>query len=401
MTPGPTFVPEKILRALSKPLVHHREEEFTVLLSNCYEGLKKVFETKNDVFILTGSGTSAMDAAVSNVVNKGDDVLCVVSGKFSSRLKEIVENYGGKPEVIDVKPGGVVNPERVREKLDKKEFKAVTMVHNNTSTGSVNPIKEVGEIVKEHEALFIVDTVSSLGGDSVEVDKSHIDLCFAGSQKCLALPPGLSFITVSEKAWEVIKKKKSKPYYLNLQNYKQKHPQTPFTIAINMIYALNESLNLVFEEGLSNRIKRHQICQEMVREAVKALNLNLFVEDKVASKTVTSVEIPPLTIPQEIEKLNISLKKKRDKALRETLKRYGVLVAKGQSWNVTKDKRVDLFGEIFRIGHMGFIYPRHVLKTISALELTLKELKHEFKEGEGITKAQEILEKNMKHINEI
>ncbi len=401
MTPGPTFTSHRILQAASKPLVHHREKEFVKIINESYEMLRKLFKTENDVFIITGSGTAAMDAAVSNIVEQGDKVLCIVSGKFSDRLRDMVKNYGGTPVVLGVKPGKTVDPKLVKEKLEEvKGIKAVTMVHNNTSTGSVNPVKDIGEVTKEHDVLLLVDTISSLGGDHVDVDDFHIDLCFSGSQKCLALPPGLSFISVSQKAWEKIERKESKPFYLDLLKYKKSYPQTPFTIAINMVFALNESLKMLFEEGLEKRIKRHEICAEMTREAVKALNLEPFVEDEVASKTVTSVKIPrDINIPREIQRMYSDSKKKmRDKALRETLKKYGVLVAKGQSWKISSDEKVDLLGEIFRIGHMGLVTPKHIITTITALELTLKELGLDVEIGSGIKKAEEVYERRLNEL---
>ncbi|WP_456420089.1 pyridoxal-phosphate-dependent aminotransferase family protein [Methanocaldococcus infernus] len=372
MLPGPTIVPPEVLNAMSFPVIGHRSKEFSELFEDTVEKLKKVFITENDTFIITGSGTSAMDMAISNIVSKGDKVLNIITGNFGERFSKIVEAYKGESIKYEVEWGDMADPKRVKELLEENEdIKAVTVVHNETSTGAKNLIEEIGKVVKDFNALYIVDTVSSLGGDYVNVDKFNIDICVTGSQKCLAAPPGLAGITVSEKAWEVIEKNDKVGFYLDLKTYKKYYEekrQNPYTPAVNLIYALNVALDLILEEGIENRVKRHERLARATQEAIMAMGLELFAKEKARSITVTSIKYPEGI----------------DDKLREILnKKYNIVVAGGQK---------HLSGKIFRIGHMGVCGEKEILATISCLELALKELGFEIKES-GVERALEVLGK--------
>lgn len=373
MLPGPTIVPSEVLLAMAKPTIGHRSKEFGEIFYDTIEKLKKVFITENDTFIVTGSGTATMDMAISNIIKKGDKVLTIITGNFGERFANIVESYKGKAIKLEYEWGDLAKPEDVKEILDKEEdIKAVTIVHNETSTGARNYIDKIGKVVKDYDALYIVDTISSLGGDYVNVDKFHIDICVTGSQKCLAAPPGLAGITVSEKAWEVINKNENEKvgFYLDLKAYKKylEKKQNPYTPAVNLIYALNKALELVLEEGIENRVKRHERLAKATRAGLEEMGIELFAKEEARSITVTSAKYPNGI----------------DDKLREIMnKKYNIVIAGGQK---------HLSGKIFRIGHMGICGEKEILATLSCLELALKELGFNI-EGSGVEKAKEILSK--------
>ncbi|BAM70708.1 MULTISPECIES: pyridoxal-phosphate-dependent aminotransferase family protein [Methanothermobacter] len=367
MIPGPTRVAQRVLKAMSENIVNHRSALFGRILTETTEMMSDVFRTSNKSYLLTGSGTAAMEAAVANIIEPGDKILNVVGGKFGQRFAQIVEAFGGESITIDVEWGKAVNPDDIGYTLEENDdIKAVTVVHNETSTGVANPIREIGKIMDDYDALYIVDTVSSLGGDEVDVDAYGIDICVTGSQKCLAAPPGMAAITLSNDAWRVIEAVDNpRTYYLNLKKYRKsgdaEPPETPYTPAVSLIYAMHEALKVIMEEGLSNRIKRHKIAAEATRNAVKALDLELFPDEAVSSTTVTAVNLPEGVTDGE---------------LRGTMRnKYHVELAGGQD---------HLKGRIFRIGHMGNITHRELITTFSALEMTLRELGFEVEMGEAV-----------------
>lgn len=368
MIPGPTFLAESTLKAMSRQMISHRGKETGALLTSCIERLKEVFRTENDLFILTASGTGAMEAAIANIVEPGDKVLCTTCGKFSERFKKIAEVFGAQVIEVSSEWGNAIDPEKVKAALDENgDVKAVTVTHNETSTGVRNHVEEISRIVKSHGALLIVDAISSMGGDHVPVDDWEIDLCLAGSQKCFAIPPGLSFISVSDEAWEVIKRTKRKAFYFDLVNYKKSlektPPQTPYTIAITLLYALDDALNLMFDEGLDNVIARHHRVAKLARDGIKSIGLKLFpVREEICSVTVTAVKMP--------EGIN-------DQELRQKVREHGVVISGGQ------DK---LTGEIFRIGHMGRVTEREINITLKAIKQALSDLKFPLKEEALIQK---------------
>ncbi len=349
MIPGPTFLHPRVLRAMSRPLMPHREEWFANLFIEQAERMKKVYQTGNDLFIFSGSGTSSMDAAVSNIMRPGDKVMCIISGKFSERFSEIVEAHGGIPVTLEFEWGSPVDCEKVKKKLTS-DIKAVAMVHNESSTGVRNDVKSIGDILKDSNALLIVDCISSMGGDDIPVDDWGIDLCVSGSQKCLAVPPGLSFLSVSQKAWDVINKRPGYCYYLNVKKYKEDKYLAPYTQSITLTYALKEALDILFEEGLQYRIERHKRLAEMTRSGIKDLGLNLFPSsEEICSRTVTAFNAP---------------RNKSEKEIRDTLRnKYNIIIAGGQA---------HLKGKIMRIGHMGNCQEKDIITTLACLEKALK-----------------------------
>ncbi|MFZ3058795.1 MAG: alanine--glyoxylate aminotransferase family protein [Candidatus Methanoperedens sp.] len=372
MIPGPVPVTPRILRSMSKPMINHRSKEFGAIYTESRQILAELFGTKNDVFILSGSGSCAMEAAIGNVIDEKDTLVTIENGKFGERFREIGERYGKvAPVKFDWTKGESIELDKVESALEQGA-KAVTLVHNDTSVGIKNPAKEVGELAKKYGALFIMDGVTTIGGDEVLVDKWGVDIAVVGSQKCIGAPPGLSAISVSEKAWDSIVVKP--PYYMDLKAYKKSAnreiAETPYTPAIPLFFALHDALRIVREEGLENRIKRHAKFAEAIRAAANALNVEMFPqlnEHSRYSNTVTAMKIPP----------GID-----DKKLRSGIKELGVQVSGGQG---------PLEGKIFRIGNMGNISKLDILSTIQAVEIVL------FRNGvvktisPGIEAASEIL----------
>ncbi len=372
MIPGPVPVAPRILRAMSKPIIGHRSKEFGDLYNESRQILAELFRTKNDIFIISGSGTSAMEAAVGNIIEEKDTLVTIENGKFGERFREIGERYGRvKPVKFDWTTGESIELDKVETAL-AEGAKAVTLVHNESSVGIKNPAKEIGELAKKYGALFIMDGITTIGGDEVLVDKWGVDIAVVGSQKCIGAPPGLSAVSVSKKAWDSIVEKP--PYYMDLKAYRKsanKEPaETPYTPAVPLFFALQEALRIVKEEGLEARIKRHSRYAEAIRTAAGALNIELFPQLNEYSKysnTVTAMKIP-----RDID----------DKKLRGGLKESGVQVSGGQG---------PLEGKIFRIGSMGNISKLDILSTIQALEIVLHRNNVIKRLGSGVEAASNIL----------
>lgn len=365
MIPGPVKMHPRIYAAMSRPIIGHRTPEFKKIYNETLVLFKKLIDTKNDVFIFTGSSTSAMDSAIANLVQPGDKVLNVLQGKFSERWQEITTAYGGKSIVLDIEWGKGLKEEPLIEMLDKnKDIKFITICHNETSTGIINSGEIIGKIAREYDKILIVDGVTSVGGDYVFPDKWNFDILVTGSQKCLGIPPGLGFITVGPRAWEIINKRENLySYYLNLPLYKkafEKDGDTPFTPSVPLIIAQNISLQMMFEEGIEKRIQRHRRMARATRAGAKALGLELFAEESFASNTVTSIKVPP----------NI-----KGKELISSMKELGVVIAAGQG---------KLKNNIIRIAHMNVVQEKDILMTFSVLELALKKLGFSFQQGSGI-----------------
>jgi aspartate aminotransferase-like enzyme len=373
MIPGPVSLSADVLLEIAQPLIGHRTPDFTEILMECLENMKEIFKTKNDVVLITGSGTAGMDAAIASTIEEGDEYVCIMGGKFGERMAEIVESYGGIARKVEVPWGKAVDPAEVEKKVENSNAKAITLTHNETSTGVLHNAEAIGAIAREYDLLFIMDGITSVGGDYVEVDKWGVDICIAGSQKCLAAPPGLAMLSVSDRAWDVISENKTKNFYLNLASYKRSLQKntTPFTPSVTLVYGLSKALKAVMDEGLENRIRRHRTLAKATREAVKAMNLELFADESCASNTVTSIKIP--------EGLS-------DDDIRGEMKRkYGILVAGGQG---------QVKGKIFRIGHMGNVDYLELISVFSALELVLKKAGHDMKLGSGLRAIQEVYLEN-------
>ncbi len=376
MIPGPTPVPESVMLDIAKHPIGHRSSEFSSILEEVYANLKYVFQTENDVFMFTSSGTGAMCAALENLVNQGDKVLSLVLGNFGNRWAKIAESRGAVVEKIEVNAGEVIDPEVLRERLAKdvnKEIKIVTLTHSETSTGAANDVKTLCSIIREHGALSVVDGVTSVCAMPCKPDEWGIDVLVSGSQKGFMIPPGLAFLTANERAWKVYEECKYPSFYFDWAAHRKsvRANSTPFTPAVNLIVGLNTALKMIKSEGIENVNARHKRHCMALRAAIRALNLELLVpEDEHASYAITSI-LPPegISIPD----------------IRKTLKEdYDIVVANGQ--NQLKDK-------IFRMGTLGFVCDRDLIASVGALESALCKLGHKFTLGAGVKTLIEELNK--------
>ena len=296
MIPGPTPVPEKVLQALSKHPIGHRSKEFQDLVESTTKNLQWLHQTKNDVLTITGSGTAAMEAGIINTLSKGDKVICGENGKFGERWVKVAKEFGLEVIKIVSEWGTPLNPEEFKKVLEadnQKEIKAVILTHSETSTGVINDLETISKYIRAHNtALSIVDCVTSLGACNVPVDEWELDIVASGSQKGYMIPPGLSFIAMSQKAWEAAEKSNLPKFYLNLKSYRKSllTNSNPYTPAVNLVFALDEALKMMREEGLDNIFQRHNKHKLAMSNAVKALNLKLFADEKYLSPSITAIK---------------------------------------------------------------------------------------------------------------
>lgn len=366
MIPGPTPVPEKVLKALGTHPIGHRSGDFSKIIAEINDNLKWLHQTKNEVLSLNVSGTGAMEAGMINFLSPGDRVLVGVNGKFGDRWAQICEVFGMITERITSDWGTPLNPEEFKTKLEadtNKEIKAVVITHSETSAGVLNDLETINGYVKAHgEALIIVDAVTSLGAYNVPVDDWGLDVVASGSQKGYMIPPGLGFISVSDKAWKAYETSKFPRFYMDLGKYKKANAKnsTPFTPPINLMFGLQTALQIMQREGLENIFARHQRLTNATRAAATAMGLDLLAPDDAASTAVTAIRTGDA------------------EAIRTTMReKYDIALAGGQD---------HLKGKIFRVGHLGFISDRDVIMTIGCLEAALTELGHDFEPKSG-TKA--------------
>ena len=357
MIPGPTPVPESVLVELARHPIGHRSKEFSDIFMYCIEGLKWLGKTKDsDAFIYTASGTGAMEAAIANVLSPGDKVLSLVIGVFGKRFGQIAQTFGAQVEMLTVEMGKVIDLKVLEEKLSQdknKEIKAVTVTHSETSTGAANDLENISKIVKKHGALLVVDAVTSLGCMNLEIDNWGLDIVVSGSQKGFMIPPGLSFIYVSPKAWEYYKKSKCPKFYWDFSKQKKSLDEqtTPFTPNVSFTSALKIAFEMMRKEGLENIIERHARLKTRLRTGLKELGLKLLTEDKDASSAITAIYPPDgVSIP------DIRSAYKKD---------WDITVANGQ--DVLKDK-------IFRIGHLGFVGDRDIEMTLAVTAKIFEKL---------------------------
>jgi len=370
-SPGPTMLPPEVLLKMAEPILHHREPEFERIFSEIREGLKYLFQTKNEVLIFTSSGTGAMEGAVTNLLSKGDRAIVVRGGKFGERWGEICKAYGIEFVPIDVEWGQAVRPERISEILrSDPSIRAVYTQASETSTGVKHPIREIAAVVRGYEnTVLVVDAITGTGVFSIPMDDWGVDVVVSGSQKALMLPPGLSFAALSEKAWRFVERSNLPKYYFDFKKELKaiQKNQSAYTPAISLFMALRESLRLIQQEGLEAVFRRHERLAEATRAAVKALGLELYAPDS-PSNAVTAVKIPEGIGAGKIKNL--------------FYERFGITVAGGQ--DRAKDK-------IIRIAHLGYYDKLDMIMVIAALEMLLKEMGYSFELGQGVKAAEEVL----------
>jgi len=376
MIPGPTPVPDKVLEAFGRHPIGHRSKDFQNIVQSTTENLQWLHQTKNEVLTITGSGTAAMEAGIINTLSKGDKVICGENGKFGQRWVKVAEEYGLEVIQINAEWGKPLDPERFKDILEddsNKEIKAVILTHSETSTGVINDLKTISQYIRNHKnALSIIDCVTSIGAFNVPTDEWQLDIVASGSQKGYMIPPGLSFISVSKKAWKANELSNLPKFYLDLKSYKKSllNNSNPFTPSVNLMFALDEALKMMKEEGLENIFKKHERHKKAISEAAKKLNLKLFANEKSLSPSITAIEAQNF----DAESFRKSIQAK-----------YGIQLAGGQD---------HLKGKIFRVGHLGYINDLDIISAISAIGLTLyeKNLISQTDIGQALIEAKKHLE---------
>ena len=355
-TPGPTPIPDEIVEAMTNPMINHRGPEFDELIHKCTEQLKQVFMTGNDLFILTASGTGALEASLVNTLSPGDRVLAATAGSFGDRFIDMAVAYGADLQRLDFEWGEPVDPNAIRQALrDDPAIKAVMITHNETSTGVTHPLEEIAAVVKrEFDKLLLVDAVSSLGCLPLPVDAWRCDLVGTAAQKGFMIPPGLAFISVSDRAWQAQKTATMPRFYFDLEEARRTLAmgQTPFTPNVAAMYGLSTALDRLLEEGMEQVFGRHAAIGQLTRRRIRELGLELLVEDeRYASDSVTAVKIP-----EGVDGRALVGRLRTEK---------NVVLAGGQG---------KLSGQIFRIGHLGAVSEADIDEVIAAIRELLPQV---------------------------
>ena len=351
--PGPTPLPNEVLQSMTKQMINHRGAEFGEILNDVTAKLKQLFQTKQDVFLLTGSGTGGLEAAIVNTLSPGDKVLSVSIGVFGDRFAAIAEQFGAEVIPLNFEWGKAADADAVRQALQAEpKIKAVLVTHNETSTGVTNDLASISSVVKEFDKLLLVDAISSLGSIYLPVDDWHLDVTVTGSQKGWMVPPGLTMVSVSQEAWQAHSKANMPHFYWDFtkaKSYLEKE-QTPWTPAVSIVFALSVSLDMMLREGLPNIIARHARIGKAARDGIKSLGLSLFAEESYASNTVTAA--------RSADGLDTK------KMLQILKDEHNIVLAGGQQ---------TLSGKIFRIGHLGWVTENDIETVISALRIVLPQ----------------------------
>jgi aspartate aminotransferase-like enzyme len=387
MIPGPTEVPWRVIRAMAQPAMIQYEPPFDeeILEPACLD-LRQVFQTSGEVIAFPGSGRTGLEAGALSLVERGDRVVVVVAGVFGGLMKEIMERAGAAVTAFDVEPGRPIDVEGLDRAVMKAQPKLVTLVHNETSTGVTYPAAAVGEITRRHGALFLLDTVSSLGGLDIQTDAWGVDVNMTGSQKCLAMPLGLAVVSVSPRAFEAMERRAgpSVSYANDLIRWKRHwvpasrgggvpeggRRNQPVSMPTHLSQALREAVTLILEEGLPNRIRRHRIAGKAFRAGLAVLKLDLFGDLSIASDTVACFRVPAGLAATAV------VRRMRDA--------YGILISTG----IEKMREA-----VLRVGTMGMTAsPLYVLPTLSALGMTLRDLGYRAETGEALAAAQAVFD---------
>ncbi|HYA55256.1 MAG TPA: alanine--glyoxylate aminotransferase family protein [Nitrososphaerales archaeon] len=352
MLPGPTNVSERVMRAMLGPIINHRGDAFRELYKGVLEKERRLFQTEGEVLVLSSSGTGGVEAAVWNIVRPGDVAIVPVFGEFSTRLAETVELAGGKAVRVSSEFGRVPSLEQLRGAMEAQgKFKALFLVHNETSTGVTAPyVQEATELARDHGAFAVIDAISSLGGYAIPVDKWGVDMCITGSQKCIAAPPGLALLSVGQRVVDFLKGSPPKTRYFEIPRYLEygANGETPFTPALPLFYALDEALKELLEEGLANRVQRHDRMSALLYDGLAKQGLGPVAEKSVRSKTVVASYYP-----QGVDDSKFRKSLARDK---------GVVIAGGFG---------PFKGKVFRVGCMGQINDSIVETTLKAIGETM------------------------------
>jgi len=352
--PGPTPLPERVVRSMSRPMIDHRGPEFAAIMAEITAGAKRVFKTSNDLLLLTSSGTGALESAIANLVSAGDEVVAAVCGNFGERFAALAAAYGADVVRLEIEWGQAVDADDLAAVLaNHPKGKVVLLTHNETSTGLTNPLRDLARVAHDAGRIVVVDGVSSISSIQIETDAWGIDVAVSGSQKGWMAPPGLALVSVSPWAWEQQARARSPRFYFDWKENKTwaERGMTPFTPAVGVAFALQEGLRMLEEEGLDNVYARHARLARATQAGLGALGFQLFAQEGFRSNTVTSA-LPPTT-------LDVS-------ALRKLLNdKYGVVIAGGQG---------KMTGKMVRIGHLGAVAEGDVVQVLWAMEQALEEL---------------------------
>jgi aspartate aminotransferase-like enzyme len=369
-TPGPTSVPDATLLELAKPVHHHRTAEFRTMFQEVQDLLQYVYQTKQTIHTITGSGTSAAEAGIVNTLAPGQKALCVTIGKFAERWSQVCSAYGIEHKDLKIEYGRHASADQIAAELKADKYDGVILVHSETSTATACDLEAIGKAVRASgDTLLIVDGITSIGAMPFKMDAWGVDVAITGSQKALMLPPGLAFVALSERAWAAVDRNKSdREFYLDLKAYRKSIDKgdTPYTPANTLIEALAVSLRMIKQETLETVWKRTRGTAEAFRQGVKALGFELFSQSPADS--VSAVKYP----------VGVS-----DKDFRGTLKsKHNIHIAGGQG---------TMEGNIFRVNHMGYSDAYDALAVVAAIEHTLKSLGKPVTYGAGVAAAQKVL----------
>ncbi len=369
-TPGPTSVPEEVLLEMARPVFHHRTQEYKTLFAAVNKLLGQVFQTTNPIVTISGSGTAGYECAMINMIPQGGKVLCLSNGKFAERWVTIAKRNRCQVTELKAEYGHAIPPQQVAEALSKGTFDAVTLCHSETSACTVNDLQAIAGHVRKTDAILIADGITSVGAIPVKPDEWGVDILVTGSQKALMLPPGLAFLSVSEKARKKMESITQPNLYLSLPHYLKSLAENdvPWTPAVTLVRGLHKSLEMITGEGMENVWKRTAGLARATRSAATALGLKVFSSDP--SDSVTGIHYPAGF---------------DDKTFRSALrKQFNMNIAAGQG---------SMEGKIFRISHMGYVDAFDTLGVISALEVVLKQQGYSFTFGAGVAAAHQELAK--------
>ena len=366
LTPGPTPVPERLSLRMAQPIQHHRSPEFEAVFGRVREGLQWLFETKQDVLMVSASGTGAMEASMVNFFKRGDEAICIDAGKFGERWHKMAKAHGLKPIILKVEWGQAVEPAAVEKALrDNPNAKAVFVQANESSTGVAHPIEKLAQVTKNTQAILVVDAISALGAMPLPMDAWGIDVLISACHKALGLPPGLAFVAAGEKAWKLNETADLPRFYFDLKRERenQKKNQSAFTPPITLVEGLDESLKMYREEGLEACYARHARLGKMARAGMQALGLKLYSSAPSAAMTT-------VLAPDGVDS---------EKLCKHLFKQYGIKLVGGQ--DAAK-------GRIFRIAHLGYFDDFDMLIVVGAIERGLHDLGYKFEPGKGLAAAQ-------------
>ncbi len=362
--PGPTPLPERVVRSMNRPMIDHRGPEFATILAEITAGAKRVFKTKGDLLLLTCSGTGGLESAVANLVSPGDEVIAALCGNFGERFAALAAAYGADVVRLEAEWGQPVDANDLRLVIDRHpKARVVLLTHNETSTGLTNRLQELARVAREHDRIVVVDGVSSVSSIDIDTDGWGIDVAVSGSQKGWMAPPGFALVSVSERAWAQSAVAKSPRFYFDWKEARAwaEKGMTPFTPAVPVAFAMQEGLRMLEEEGLANVYARHARLARATQAGLEALGFQLYAREGYRSNTVTSALPPPGLDVNALRKLIDT--------------RYGVVIAGGQA---------KMAGKMVRVGHLGAVAEGDVVQVIWAIEQALEELDVAPADGRGV-----------------